>query len=150
MNSNLYNELFYSNGLLEYQPSDHFLKIPALDRPWAIKVQKISVIAVWDKMVGDDDTHFLILIDANAGIWPMMTAYLSEDGRKNLNELIATFELELDPSEKFDHATILYPNLLYKKPLYKDSIFHRLKRGFYAPHHAIGELLPEVTTFLNV
>ncbi|NET33599.1 MAG: hypothetical protein F6K19_16510 [Cyanothece sp. SIO1E1] len=131
-------QVFVRNNALEYQVEPK--KSTIADIPWRIPLDDIVIIALWDKMVGDDDTTFLIFIDKHLRVFPMRWPFgMNYKEKPNpfivlLAERFAITEFETH----YKKATICYPEKLKGKYLYKTPLSYRLKRAFAVVHPALG------------
>lgn len=138
------SKFFIRDNVLEYQAESKDSTIA--DFPWKIALDDIAIVALWDKMVGDDDTTFLIFVDKNFKVYPVRWPFgINYKEKPNPVLLMLAERFAITEYEKhYQKATICYPEQLVGQLLYKDPPRYRLKRIFAVVHPALGIISEDI------
>lgn len=60
------------DGDIKYNPNPSSSNLQ--DYPWELRLEEVSICAVWDRFVWEDDLRFLILVDTKGTIYPINLA----------------------------------------------------------------------------
>lgn len=117
---------------------------------FSLSLDDIKVIGIRNQMNGDEDTDYVVLVNAAAEVYIMLICPEVADG---IEELLRTrFRIEWEVASKglLDQDVVIYPNTLAGQGLFdRDSLGMRVKKLIGRIHAAGGELTPAVKEFLK-
>lgn len=139
------NVIKIKNKTIYFDMSSEF---PNRDKSWELYLNDISVIGKINKMDGDEDSDFLLLIDKKLEKYFLSLNFRIDGLEIALAELARHFQIDFNKIV-IDNAVVLYPKEIENKGLYKNSFVNTLKTVLVATHVADGNITDAVKNYVE-
>ena len=122
------------------------------DKSWTLDISCIKVIGFINRMDGDDDSDFIVLVDKNLKKYFITITKRIKGFEILTKHLTKIFKIEINKSDTgiIDDEKIVFPKCLSRVSLYKKSLRKKIRLLVSVDHVADGELSQEVINHLKM